>query len=419
MPPTPLLILWIAWIVQSLISVLQVRKFARLFDRKQRGRHASYRPPVSVIVPFKGVDSCLDEHVRGLFQQDYPEYELLFVVDSESDPAYPLLVELLSLYPQRSAQVLVAGPAQPNEGQKIHNQLFAIDYLTKQLNPMPSESPVWVFADSDAVPGSRWLADLIEPLSQCEKTGLTTGYRWLIPVAGANHCTASIWSHLASVMNSSVACAYGRDAFNHAWGGSMAVRADTAIKGKLRDRLSGALCDDYQFSRMSRDLGLRVYFTPWCLVATPVDFDLSGLINFVHRQYLLTRVYAPKLFGLAFATTSLYVAGWVSVWVWLLLTMVAPGSNASTLAWPAGIIAMSFIINQVRASFRRQAVERSLETDAKVRLRVALSLDRWATPVWMVLHWMLIVRSCWGRTMRWRGMSYRLFAPQQVENLQH
>jgi len=414
-PPTFLLMLWTAWMVQAVLSAIQVRKFARLFVRKRHDRFAAYRPPVSVIVPFKGLDPYLDEHLHGLFEQDYPDYELLLVVDSTADPVYQALLDELTKYPHRNAQVLVAGPASNNEGQKVHNQLHAIDHLIAQKNNPPSDDPVWVFADSDAVPGSQWLADLVGPLSQTDRTGVTTGYRWLIPTPRPDDAGVTVWSHLASIINSSVACAYGHDSFNHAWGGSMAVRAQTALRGGLRDRLVGALCDDYQFSRMSRDLGLRIYFIPGCVVATPAGFDLRGLINFAHRQYLLTRVYAPRLFLTSLVFTSLYVAGLVSAWGWLGISMAVGTQKA--WVWPAGVLAIVFGANQIRSSYRKLVVRRALGPDALSGFRSTLRLDRWATPVWMTLHWLLVVRSAFGRKMRWRGITYRLLAPQRVEKL--
>ena len=418
MPPIPLLALWIAWLVQAVLSALQVRKFARLFDPEKRDRFETYRPPVAVVVPFKGVDIGLEANIAGLCQQAYPAYELLLVVDSEQDPACPILRQQVARYPQCRAQLLVAGPAQADEGQKIHNQLFAIDYLTQRLDPSTKEPPVWVFADSDAIPGPQWLADMVGPLAQVQKTGLTTGYRWLIPTSKTGQPNPTRWSQLASVMNSSVACAYGRDTLNHAWGGSMAVRSDIAIRGRLRDRLTGALCDDYQFSRMSRDLGLRVYFMPWCLVATPVDFDLKGLINFAHRQYLLTRVYAPKLFAAALGITSLYVLGWVSAWAYLVVSLVTktPAEDGAWI-WPTGVLALAFLTNQIRATFRKKAVHNALGGQTAAQLQPTLTLDRWTTPLWMTFHWLLMCRALCGRTMRWRGISYRLFGPQHVEKL--
>ncbi len=47
--------------------------------------------------------------------------------------------------------------------------------------------------------------------------------------------------------------------------------------------------------------------------------------------------------------------------------------------------------------------------------RAGSLLDRWATPLWMGLHWLFIVRSAFGRVMVWRGIRYRVDAPQRVE----
>ncbi len=418
-PSILLLVLWSAWLIQALVSAIQARKFTRLYDHKTQGRFDPYLAPAAVIVPFKGLDPCMGEHLRGLFEQQYADYELLLVVDSVRDPAYAALQRELEKYPHRKAQVLVAGPAGATEGQKVRNQLYAIDHLLGRAGTRP-DPWVWVFADSDAVPGPRWLADLAGPLCEIGKTGVTTGYRWLVPQPRGGGTGASVWSHLASIMNSSVACGFGRDAFNHAWGGSMAVRADVAERGGLRDKLVGALCDDYQFTRMSRELGERVYFVPWCVVATPVDFDLRGLINFAHRQYLLTRVYAPKLFAAAAALMTLYVAGLVSAWVCLIAGLTSDAGGGAWgwgWGWPVGVLVTAFVLNQMRATFRRAAVARALGTEAMDGLRTTLRLDRWATPVWMTLHWLLIVRSAFGRTMNWRGIRYRLFDPQRVKRL--
>lgn len=411
--PTPLWILWGLWLFMAWGSVWKVRKFSRLYTRTRRVEFDAYRPPAVVIVPFKGIDTDLASGVHGLCTQDYPNYKLLLVVDSAEDPAYAVLAAELARYPGRG-EILVAGPAGRHEGQKIHNQLAALDWLARREKQPEDEA--WVFADSDAVPGPSWLGDLVGPLSNDGITAVTTGYRWLIPVDGAAPGAGAIWSRLASVMNSSVACQLGKDEFNHAWGGSMAVRASVAKKGDLRGRLVGALCDDYQFSRMARDLKLRVYYSPRCLVATPVKMTFAGLMNFAHRQYFLTRVYAPGLFMTGLGLMSLYVAGFGSAVVSLAAAIcLRCGSHA--WLWPVGVLLLGLLADQVRATLRAKVVRLALGEETLRKLRPVLRLDRFATPIWMTLHWLIIVRSAFGREMTWRGIRYRLDAPQKVERL--
>jgi ceramide glucosyltransferase len=368
---------------------------------------------VTVIVPFRGADADLESGVRGLCSQTYPNYKLLLVVDSQTDPAFPVLTRVAAeaaLPGAGRAEVLVAGPAGKHEGQKVHNQLFAL----RGIYEAAPDDEVWVFADSDAVPGPQWLRSLMLPLRQVKSTGLTTGYRWIFPERPG--LREGLWSHAASLMNSSVAVLLGKDEMNHAWGGSMAIRAGTARAGDLRGLLEGALCDDYQFSRSCRSLGKRIYFVPQCLVATPVDFTWKSLVNFVHRQYFLTRIYAPSLFLLGLLFTSLYVAGFWSL-VGYLLWCAIQGFRGMTWVWPVSFLAAAFLANQVRSWFRRRIVRRVFGEEGLAKLRTTLTLDRWATPLWMTLHWLLVVYSAFGHTMNWRGIRYRLTGPQKCERL--
>jgi len=403
------LLLLIAWVVQAVGSAIQVRKFSRRLDRPQHKGRKLFQPPAVVIVPFKEIDIDLPEAVRSLCEQDYPDYELILVVESEDDPAYPVLVEQIALYPDRKARVVVAGQAGPDEGQKVHNQLFALDLIEAPKG----QDQAWAFADSDAVPGPHWLATIVQPLIEKKRTGVVTGYRWLIP----SKQSTGIWSHLASVINSSAACmASGREGLNQVWGGSLAVLAETAIRGGLKNRLKGALTEDYQFTTMCRDLQMRVFFPNRLLIGSSIALDCRGFFNFAYRQYVLTRVYAPKLFVLVLLILGLYVVGTIVAW----RSLIEACLNGRTIDhWlpPALALAAVFVANQLRSTYRRRVIARALGPEALADLKTAMRIDRWATTGWMILHWLLVLRACFGRTLRWRGITYRLNGPQNVERL--
>jgi cellulose synthase/poly-beta-1,6-N-acetylglucosamine synthase-like glycosyltransferase len=411
--PIALLLLWLAWCTQATLAALQVRRFAKVVGKKLRPQYLRHQPHAVVIVPFKGVDQDLAGGVASLCAQDYPDYRLLLVVDSTSDPAYPVLLQQLAKFPHVRAQVLVAGAAGPDEGQKVHNQLFAIDTLLAEKPAIPTnhrEQSAWVFADSDAVPGPLWLANMVGPLKR-KRHGLVTGYRWLLPQDGG------LWSRFASVINSSAAAFLGQRRFNHAWGGSMALRSGLAIEGDLRGKLTGALCDDYQFTALCKSRGLRVYFSSRCLVPTPVRFTRASFWNFAHRQYLLTRVYAPRLFWGSLAVLTLYLAGAISAWASLLWSVMRrPGEVWGWLV-PAVAIAWVMAFNQWRASQRCKAIRRNLGDAVLAQLGPTQRLDRWCTTAAVAIHWLVVARTLLGRTMVWRGMRYHLDAPQRVRRL--
>lgn len=405
-------LLWTAWAVQALLCAGQVAWFARRLGRPPK-TYDRYRPRAWVIVPFKGIDEDLPSSVAALCTQEYPNYRLIFVLESAQDPAYPVIRRESARFPRQPCEIVFAAASPPRQGQKTHNQLAALRHIEARCG----DDDVWVFADSDAVPDRHWLAAMVGPLGSSDRYGITTGYRWLVP-ASAQGKKPPLAATLASVMNSSVACLLGRPWTNFAWGGSMALRVQVARRGRLIERLQGALTDDYPLSRLCRQLKLKIRFVPQCLVASPCRFSFRELWNFGHRQYLITRVYTPGLYAAALAFTSLYVGGFATAWAWLLLHLkVQPWWSPAGWLAPLPAIAVTAWANGRRHDARRRAVSRAFTSELQQQLTAALRWDRWATPVWMTLHWLLVLRALLGRTMTWRGIRYRLLGPQRVERL--
>lgn len=412
------MLIWSLWLFQAAVCALQVRRFGRrLGSTTDRYENREHRPMASVIVPFKGVDADMESGLAGLFEQDYPTYRLLLVVESADDPACEVLNRVMARYPDCEAELIVAGVAGPEQGQKVHNQLAALD----SLEPRCSDGDVWVFADSDAAPNREWLASMVLPLISISKYGMTTGYRWLIPTVEGDDIPAdaqpTVWSHLGSVINSSAACFMGYPRFDPAWGGSMGIRVDVAREGGLRDYLKGALTDDYQFTRLCRNMGKKVRFVKQCLVPTPVDFSRASLWNFGHRQYLITRIYWLRLWVFAFACASVYLAGLISALAWLAWLAVDGRLDTTEAAVPLAVLIAVALLNQLRAWFRVRVVRRAFGDEVVKQLRTTLRWDRFGTTAAMLLHWLVIMRSLLGRTMNWRGNIYRLSGRQKIRKL--
>jgi ceramide glucosyltransferase len=400
-----LFVLWVAWVAQAWLSALNVKRFLRDIAKPVQ-LTKRYAPRATVIVPFKGMDPELPAALEELCQQNYPHYRMVWVVDSESDSVMPTLRDTIARHPEREISIVVSGRAPAHQGQKVHNQLAVLE----QIEPGAADSDVWVFCDSDAVPGRMWLKHLVDPLHD-KNVGMTTGYRWLVPER-----QGAVWSEMASVMNSSIACFLGRDRYTHAWGGSMALTVGAARQGQLIARLRGALTDDYQFSKLCRDLGRRIHFVPGALVPTPVDFSRASLVNFVHRQYLITRIYEPRLARWAAVMTGLYPLGFVTA---MGVSIGALFNAAYFHNWTLSLPALLLVAcgDFVRSHYRRRVVRQAFDEATVEKLRGALRWDRWGTPVWMGLHFVMVLRAFIGRTMVWRGTTYVLRGPQSVQRL--
>lgn len=67
----------------------------------------SSTPGVSILRPLKGLDTNLYENLESTFNQEYPNYEIIFSVADERDQALPLLQTLISRYPDIKTTVIV------------------------------------------------------------------------------------------------------------------------------------------------------------------------------------------------------------------------------------------------------------------------------------------------------------------------
>src|SRR5260370_35776253 len=67
----------------------------------------NYGPLVSVLKPVRGVDFGSYENFASFARQDYPDYEILFAVNDDADPAVPLIRRIIEEFPERRIRLLV------------------------------------------------------------------------------------------------------------------------------------------------------------------------------------------------------------------------------------------------------------------------------------------------------------------------
>jgi ceramide glucosyltransferase len=75
--------------------------------RRSGGREGGFSPPVSILKPLKGVDDRLLDNLSSFCRLDYPKYEILFCLQSPSDPALRVVNRVRELFPKKEISVAI------------------------------------------------------------------------------------------------------------------------------------------------------------------------------------------------------------------------------------------------------------------------------------------------------------------------
>lgn len=367
--------------------VSAVKQGADLLDEGGRFR---YRPKATVIVPCRGIDDRLEATVRAVGRQDYEDYEVIFVFESEADPAYAAVGGWVEKSACPAARRVVAGFAQ-GRSQKVHNLLFAVEQAG-------AGREVFAFLDSDAVPGEAWLGHMVAPL-QDPAVAATTGYRWYTATGGLASGVRSGW-------NAATITLLDDERVNFCWGGSTAILRQTFERLDIRTRWAGSLTDDYPITLAARRAGLKIRFVPQALVPSADRTTLREFWAFARRQLIITRVYVPGIWraGFMYCLNSV-VGGTAAAAAFVVSAMGWAGNRATMVAALVGWLGILGLAAG-KALVRQLAVRRLLRPPDWT----------WRDFCWDVggvnlsglVHLALLLASALSRRFVWRGTAYEL-----------
>jgi ceramide glucosyltransferase len=197
---------------------------------------AGFMPPLSVLKPLHGTEQGMERNLETFFEQQYPEFELLFCARQESDKGLRLARRVGERYPKVDAKFVTCGEPMP----KFHN---AKVYSLAKLDSIARHDD-YITSDADVRVAPDYLLRMVQNLRD-PHVGLAS-----CVYLGTAHQGAGFPSHLDAVgksveMTSGVLVADMIEGTKFALGATMATRRKSFAEVGGFDELGQFYADDF------------------------------------------------------------------------------------------------------------------------------------------------------------------------------
>ncbi|HYA18745.1 MAG TPA: glycosyltransferase [Bryobacteraceae bacterium] len=368
-----LLILTVSPFAYYLIVLFSIWRF---FGAKRSTGDRSFTPPVSNLQPIRGLDPDAYENWASLCRQDYPDYELLFCVNTMDDPAVPVLEQIMRDFPERRIRLLVGfgdrGGRPPGTNDKVMK-------LVRLVGEAKNE--VLVINDSDVRVEPGYLRTVVAPLADPSIGAVTCFYATVGEKGFVDRLqTVGMMSDFFAGL------LIGRqlDGVKFALGPTIATTRTRLADFGGYESLENGPADDLLVGRLIDEHGHRVELLPYAVETVPDYGSFSDLFHKRLRWMVVMRHMRPwGHFGLIFTHGI----------AWCALAIAAHPTPAVAVAWIATYLVL------------RAAITSAISHGLKRR-------SLWARmpliPLWDLMAFLIWLISFTRSSIRWRGGEYSI-----------
>ena len=241
-----------------------------LRKRREDRMEATFLPAVSVLKPLHGMEPGLERNIESFFEQDYPEFELLFCARHSTDAGLRLAQQVGERYPQVDAHYVTCGEPSP----EFHN---AKVYSLAKLDSV-AKHELLITSDADVRVTKNYLRRMVQNLKD-PQVGLASCVYIGTTDKGAR---AGFSSQLDAVgksveMTSGVLVADMLEGTKFALGASMALRKESFQKAGGFGELGQYYADDFVLGNRlaAQGVGVRMATHVIRLMVQDTPFGLS------------------------------------------------------------------------------------------------------------------------------------------------
>jgi ceramide glucosyltransferase len=271
-----------------------------------------FTPPLTLLKPLHGPEPELDAHLASFFEQDYPEFEILFCARDATDAGLTIARQVAARFPQIPAKFLSTGGEPPYINAKV---------ASMELMEAHASHGIFIVSDSDVRVTPDYLRAVALPFADPKVGAVTCPYRG-VPIEGG------LWARLEAVgmsveMTAGVLAARLTEGMRFTLGPTMAFRRET-LRRMGGFRITADYCaDDFVLGNETWKLGETVALSPHAIDHIVLNSSFSASMKHQARWMQSTRFSRPKghfgtslTFSMPFGLLGLAAAAWLGHPAW-------------------------------------------------------------------------------------------------------
>jgi ceramide glucosyltransferase len=356
-----------------MLALMRTVAFA---SRTIPGIDDEFAPSITILKPIAGVDSGLYEYLASFCAQDYPNYEVVFCLHDEDDPAAPIVERVREDFVKTKIRIAIG-----------HNDAMANPKIANLAKPgAEPDGKIVVIADSDVLVTPEYLRAIAAEFAT-ESTGATTCLYGAI--ANESYVSELGAMHVEEEFLPSVLVALALGPLRFCLGATMAVRRDVLERIGGLEALGPYLADDHELGELVAKTGRNVTLCPYTVKTTVPETHFGDIWSHELRWARTKRTQAPAGYAFSFVMYALPFA--------FVLLLLAP-------SWPSFTL---FLYVAVLRWFVHLAARGALHTARKSRWWLIPVRDVMSLAIWLV--------SMLGRRVKWRDARSRVAADGRLE----
>jgi len=357
-------------------------------------------PKTAVILCLRGADPFLPHCLRSLMRQNFPNYDLKLIFDSQEDPAWRITTEAIAETGATNVQLSTLNSIR-------HNCSLKCSALVQAISDLDKSYTVVALVDADTITHPNWLRELVAPLSD-PKVGATTGNRWYSP-------TGKYWGSLVRYAGN-VATIVQMFLFGVPWGGTLAIKTEVLHQTELLNKWGEAFSDDLPIPNLLKKQRLKIKFVPSLIMVNREECDLASFFGSLQRFMTCARLYHPR--WLALVSEAISSILFPTLVIGLILESLLAGDfyPAALLftcyfTYTVGLLllmlAMELSIQQVTRNQGQVSTLTQLTPSLIGKMLIIIPFTQW-------FYGIAMISSLWESTIKWRGLSYHILSRWNV-----